>query len=409
MKFTAFSNNSRFITLREDYFDITGDYCAAKLIQYFSSWTDWKVSTHRTPWFYQPLRRIHDDLIGEHSENIIRRAISRLEELGLLERRHNPGNWQDKTWQYRLNLDRLNELLKERELKIEESNRRYEVSNRRSAALHNIRSKEPDPNNNNAVEEEVQAAMWEDVIREMRSWEMEVEQQIEESTYSTSEIIPQLDQPSEAALNCVTCNFILLHSDESEYGGVSGSQVESAIARSAVPEAIALPKEADPIPKVIVTPKTEGAVATSSTSQVQTVTGGKVMDLEKQAMPNGKATANATSDISPSQVVSGDGRCNLGMKQQAIASNGFSPGEAIATSNIPKTQSASIPPVQPSNVTSPPIPGPAKPKATNKPSQADVNVVTDALKYLRINPDVCLGVIYKFWGNVQGVRFVYSK
>jgi len=69
------------------------------------------MQTHRTPWFYQPLWRIYEDLLGEHSENIIRRAIALLEKLGLIERRHNPGNWQDKTWQYKFNVDRLSDTI----------------------------------------------------------------------------------------------------------------------------------------------------------------------------------------------------------------------------------------------------------------------------------------------------------
>jgi len=38
---------------------------------------------------------------------------------------------------------------------------------------------------------------------------------------------------------------------------------------------------------------------------------------------------------------------------------------------------------------------------SNKPSQAEIDMVIDALKYLRINPEVCMGVIYKFWNNVK--------
>jgi len=121
---------SIFITIRQEYFDITNDYCAAKLIEYFKRWTKWKLEVHRTPWIYQPLRRIQEDLIGEHSKNVIRRAILRLEELGLIERRHNPGNWQDKTWQYKLNLGRLSELLEDRKRKKKESNRKSEAFHR---------------------------------------------------------------------------------------------------------------------------------------------------------------------------------------------------------------------------------------------------------------------------------------
>jgi len=80
-----------------------------------------------------------------------------------------------------------------------------------------------------------------------------------------------------------------------------------------------------------------------------------------------------------------------------------SKGDAIANS-IPQPQNTSVPPVQPSSEQFSPGFGPAKPqpKAAKKLSQDEINVVCDSLKYLRINPDVCVGVIHKFWDNVGG-------
>lgn len=86
-------------------------FCAAKLIQYFQHWSNWKHSRQRTLWIYQPFRKIHEDLMGEHSLHTIRAAIAILEQLGILKRRHNPSNGQDKTWQYRLKQDVLEQLL----------------------------------------------------------------------------------------------------------------------------------------------------------------------------------------------------------------------------------------------------------------------------------------------------------
>ncbi|TAE58833.1 MAG: MarR family transcriptional regulator [Nostocales cyanobacterium] len=97
--------------LRRDYLEITGNFCAAKLIDYFEKWRRWKVKYHRTEWIYQPLRRIREDLMNEYSKPVISKAIATLENLGLIERRQNPGNRQDKTWQYKLNTDKLKELL----------------------------------------------------------------------------------------------------------------------------------------------------------------------------------------------------------------------------------------------------------------------------------------------------------
>lgn len=92
------------VILRRVYLELVdGNHCAAKLIEYFKHWREWKIKHHRTEWVYMPVRQIYEDLMGEHSVGIIRRAIALLVKLGLLEQRHNPGNGQDRTWQYRLN------------------------------------------------------------------------------------------------------------------------------------------------------------------------------------------------------------------------------------------------------------------------------------------------------------------
>ncbi|MBD2504870.1 hypothetical protein [Anabaena azotica] len=109
------------VILRREYLDITNNYCAAKLIEYFRHWTKWKLKNHRTPWIYQPLKRIYADLMGEHSLHVIRAAIARLEEMGIITKQKNPGNGQDRTWQYKLNFNVLNGLLGHRKCKTERS------------------------------------------------------------------------------------------------------------------------------------------------------------------------------------------------------------------------------------------------------------------------------------------------
>jgi hypothetical protein len=109
------------VILRREYLDITGNFCAAKLIEYFRHWTKWKLKNHRTPWIYQPLKRIYADLMGEHSLHVIRSAIALLEEMGIIEKQKNPGNGQDRTWQYKLNIDVLNRLLERGRFKSEHS------------------------------------------------------------------------------------------------------------------------------------------------------------------------------------------------------------------------------------------------------------------------------------------------
>ncbi|OUL34957.1 hypothetical protein BV372_12680 [Nostoc sp. T09] len=92
------------VILRREYLEITGNFCAAKLIEYFRHWTKWKLKNHRTPWVYQPLKKIYADLMGEHSLHVIRSAIALLETIGIIEKQKNPGNGQDKTWQYIITL-----------------------------------------------------------------------------------------------------------------------------------------------------------------------------------------------------------------------------------------------------------------------------------------------------------------
>ncbi len=98
---------SPLVILRRIYLDITDNHCAAKLIEYFRHWREWKVKNHRTDWVYMPLRQIQEDLMGEHSLHVIRAAIALLEKLGFIKRRNNPGNGQDKTYQYQLNVDAI--------------------------------------------------------------------------------------------------------------------------------------------------------------------------------------------------------------------------------------------------------------------------------------------------------------
>jgi hypothetical protein len=109
------------VILRREYLDITNNFCAAKLIEYFRHWTKWKLKNYRTPWIYQPLKKIYADLMGEHSLHVIRSAIALLEEIGIIEKQKNPGNKQDRTWQYKLNFDALNQLLEHGTGKTEHS------------------------------------------------------------------------------------------------------------------------------------------------------------------------------------------------------------------------------------------------------------------------------------------------
>lgn len=95
------------VILRRTYLNITGNHCAAKLIEYFHHWRKWKIKNHRTDWVYMPLKQIYEDLMREHSVNAIRGAIANLIKSGFLKQRHNPRNGQDRTYQYQLQTEHL--------------------------------------------------------------------------------------------------------------------------------------------------------------------------------------------------------------------------------------------------------------------------------------------------------------
>lgn len=91
--------------------------CAAILIDYHFHWYGWKIEVQRTPWVYRKLVEIWRDLMGLFSLHVIRAAHELLIRLNLLERRNNPGNAQDKTYQYKLrvgNLQRAKERMQNR-------------------------------------------------------------------------------------------------------------------------------------------------------------------------------------------------------------------------------------------------------------------------------------------------------
>ncbi|MBW4641147.1 MAG: hypothetical protein KME05_23620 [Gloeocapsa sp. UFS-A4-WI-NPMV-4B04] len=114
-------SNSFSVVLRRDYLELIESMavgiegkvirCAATLITYYRHWQEWKQKHQRTDWVYQPLRQIYRDLMGLFSMPVIRAANDLLSDLGLLERRGNPGNGQDKTYQYNVRFDRVRELL----------------------------------------------------------------------------------------------------------------------------------------------------------------------------------------------------------------------------------------------------------------------------------------------------------
>ncbi|WP_244329305.1 ELKS/Rab6-interacting/CAST family protein [Tolypothrix sp. PCC 7910] len=191
------------VILRREYLDITGNFCAAKLIEYFRHWTKWKLKNHRTPWVYQPLKRIYADLMGEHSLHVIRSAIALLESMGLIEKQKNPGNGQDKTWQYKLHVDVLDKLLEHGKCKTEHSRFNAEQYHR----SHPETSK---PQQNTAVgevkDEGVKQSQYEPVRQAPEPEQPQITHFVDELELddSTGEIDPHDDEFSEAQVEVVS-------------------------------------------------------------------------------------------------------------------------------------------------------------------------------------------------------------
>jgi len=86
--------------------------CAAELMNYFQHWNKWKRLHYQEEWFYQPLRKIHEDLRGIYSFKIIRGAIAFLKEASFLSVRQNDRatdgrNGGDRTHRYLIDKDRV--------------------------------------------------------------------------------------------------------------------------------------------------------------------------------------------------------------------------------------------------------------------------------------------------------------
>jgi len=161
-----FVSDSFSAVLRRDYLELINSLaagvegkvkrCAATLIAYYRHWQEWKQEHQRTDWVYQPLRQLYKDLMGLFSMPVIRAANDLLIDLGLLERRGNPGNGQDKTYQYNVRFDRVKQLLTESRAaspfeKIDVSSGRPEVSASPANTHHQVKSTQVKSTNQNSI------------------------------------------------------------------------------------------------------------------------------------------------------------------------------------------------------------------------------------------------------------------
>ena len=101
------------VILRHEYLELTGNHCAAKLLSIFEFWTSKlqmvaaRLGKKCRDWIYKTLDALHGELMGEHGINAIRNAIAQLLELGFIDRRHDERMPQNRTYQYRLNVEAL--------------------------------------------------------------------------------------------------------------------------------------------------------------------------------------------------------------------------------------------------------------------------------------------------------------
>lgn len=105
------------VLLRQEYLEITGNHCAAKLLAIFEFWTNKlnavgeALGKAARNWIYKSLECIHGELMGEHGIHAIRKALNTLVDLGFVSRRHNPHIKYDRTWQYCLEIDNVQKAL----------------------------------------------------------------------------------------------------------------------------------------------------------------------------------------------------------------------------------------------------------------------------------------------------------
>jgi hypothetical protein len=212
------------VILRREYLEIAeNNFCAAKLIEYFKHWTKWKLKTHRTPWVYQPLKNIYADLMGEHSLHVIRAAIDLLERLGILSKQKNPGNKQDKTWQYKINMNVLSRLLEHRKFNSEHSTfnaeQHQQITNPKTSKTQQqvaAGQKTFEPNWN-ALEQEVKAWESSQLALESATESDELSKGINQEVTTLNESSDSLSENSAAAPNDNLEKLVLAEVEQKNY------------------------------------------------------------------------------------------------------------------------------------------------------------------------------------------------
>jgi hypothetical protein len=96
------------VIVRREYLDICdGSHAAAALLNHFEYLTNVRRAAECDVWIRRGFRQLADELLGLYGEKSISDAVSLLLDKGFIERRHNPDDKTDRTYQYRLCVDRV--------------------------------------------------------------------------------------------------------------------------------------------------------------------------------------------------------------------------------------------------------------------------------------------------------------
>ena len=121
---------SRIVVIREDYLCITdNDHCQAALLAVMEYWTNWKLDEierkvqkfegvgkdtsiiEREPWIYKSIEQFMNDLMGLFGRTLVNRALIAARKAGFIRRRPNPQHGWDRTFQYLLDIEKIQQTI----------------------------------------------------------------------------------------------------------------------------------------------------------------------------------------------------------------------------------------------------------------------------------------------------------
>lgn len=125
---------AKIVLIREEFLTITGGHhCAAALLAVMEYWTNWKLDhiarqveefrelgkdtalIEREPWIYKNNQSFQEDLMGLFGRNKVLGGLARLMEAHYLKRRKNPGLGWDRTYQYLLDIEKVQQAINDLE------------------------------------------------------------------------------------------------------------------------------------------------------------------------------------------------------------------------------------------------------------------------------------------------------